>query len=290
MGILFEAFIQTASGVKSQEGTGLGLPISRQFVRLMGGDITVESAVGKGTTFKFDVVVEPISAAEVSQASDSRLVTGLAPGQKTFKILVVEDRWENRALLSRLLEPLGFQLKEAENGEIGVGMVAEWEPDLVLMDMRMPVMDGYEATKRIRALPKGQAVAVVALTASALEHERSAVYSAGCDDFVRKPFRESDLLEKIAKHTGAQYIYEDDTSTAAPAGDGKSNGVTPAMLAELPAEWVAELKDAINLLDKAGIIAAADKIREKNAPAAEAITTMANNYDFDPLLKLLEGN
>ena len=185
MKVLFDAFVQTASGQKQQEGTGLGLPISQQFVRLMGGELTASSEEGKGSVFRFDVRMGMAEAVEVPVEQPARRVVGLEPGQPVYRILVVEDVFESRKLLLNLLGLVGFDARGAENGQEGIAVWEKWEPNLIWMDMRMPVMDGYEATRRIKATPKGQDTVIVALTASAFEEQRSAVMSAGCDGFVR---------------------------------------------------------------------------------------------------------
>jgi CheY-like chemotaxis protein len=193
---LFEAFVQTKTGKESQEGTGLGLPITRSFVQLMGGEITVRSSVGKGSLFKFDILVSPVDAASITTKQPTRQVIALEANQPRYRILIADDKWSNCQLLIKLLNPLGFELREASNGKEAVEIWDEWEPHLIWMDMRMPVMDGYEATKQIKATIKGQATTVIALTATSLEEERAIVLSAGCDDFIRKPFREADILTR----------------------------------------------------------------------------------------------
>ena len=204
---LFEPFAQTETGLKSQEGSGLGLPISRKFVKLMGGDISVTSTVGLGTSFNFHIQVKPAESSEIQQAKIEHRIIGLAPGQRNYRILVVEDKWANRQLLVQLLLPLGFEVKEATNGEEAIALVEKWLPHLIWMDMRMPVMDGYAATQAIRAKNWNNPPIIIALTANAFEEERSIAISIGCDDFVRKPFQENTILEKIAEYLGVEYTY-----------------------------------------------------------------------------------
>ncbi|HEY1016384.1 MAG TPA: ATP-binding protein, partial [Herpetosiphonaceae bacterium] len=189
LGTLFEAFTQTASGRQAQEGTGLGLPISSRFVQLMGGEIQVRSEPGRGSVFSFEIDAARATAADLAARPARRQVTGLAPGQERPRILVADDKWNNRQLLIRLLAPLGFEVREAEDGLQAVELWEEWEPHLIWMDMRMPRLSGYDAATRIKSTTKGQAVVIVALTASTLEEERAMVLSAGCDEFLRKPFR-----------------------------------------------------------------------------------------------------
>ncbi|MGL6284836.1 MAG: ATP-binding protein, partial [Microcoleaceae cyanobacterium] len=191
---LFEAFSQTKSGQEAQEGTGLGLAISRQFVRLMGGDITVSSELGKGTTFQFSIEVKAGQANINHQNIHEKRVISLAPNQPIYKILAVDDKPINCQLLIKLLIPLGFDVQQASHGKEAIEIWESWQPHLIFMDMRMPIMDGYEATKYIKSHVKGSATVIIALTASVLEEEKAIVLSAGCDDFMRKPFKESTIF------------------------------------------------------------------------------------------------
>ena len=207
---MFTAFVQTKTGQQSEQGTGLGLAISQKFVKLMGGEITVKSELAKGTTFTFKI---PLNLPEIAYIKDNNIqhkIIASEPGQPTYKILVVDDNQEGRMLLTELLTPLGFEVREAENGQEAVDIWLSWLPHLILMDMRMPVMDGYEATKVIKNYPEGEATEIIALTASAFEEERSLILSAGCDDFLCKPFYASELLEKIAEYLGVNYVYEEE--------------------------------------------------------------------------------
>jgi urea ABC transporter urea binding protein len=285
---LFEPFVQSESGRKSQEGTGLGLPISQQFVRLMGGDITVSSILGQGTVFRFDVPIRLAEAADVQMRQAKQRVIGLEPGQPMYRILIVEDRWENRQLLVKLLSPLGFEVREAANGQEGVALWKSWEPHLIWMDMRMPVMDGYEATKQIKAQLKGQATVIIALTASALEEERSIVLSAGCDDFVRKPFQASALFEKIAQYLGVRYIYEEPTTPSSLQPGALPGVLTTEALAVMPDEWVAQLHQAATQAHAKLIFQLIEQIPEQNAPLASALRDFVNNFRFDKIIDLTQ--
>ncbi|MDM8549448.1 response regulator [Desulfobacterales bacterium HSG2] len=205
---LFDAFAQTETGRKSQEGTGLGLPISQKFVRMMGGNITVESGVGRGTVFRFGIQAETAEGAKIETAQSERRVIALAPDQPCRRILIVDDEESNRLLLVKLLALPGFKLRVAENGKEAVEIWEEWAPHLILMDMRMPVMDGFEATKRIKAAARGRAAVIIAVTAGVFEEDRAVVLSAGCDDFMCKPFNESEIFDVIQKHLEVQYVYD----------------------------------------------------------------------------------
>ncbi len=247
---IFDAFIQTERGRQSQEGTGLGLPISRQFVQLMGGELTVESRIGQGTTFKFNIQCEVVDSIQnpgdlKSQKLQNRVI-GLQPDQPLYRLLVVDDKVDNRKLLLRLLEPLGFEIRQAGNGQEGVEIWKQWQPDLIWMDIRMPVLDGYEATKRIKATPEGQSTVVIALTAGVFEEERATVLSSGCDDFIRKPFQEEEIFDQMAHHLGIRYIYEEKPpSDSAQTRKVDKKLLSAADLTVLPPEWLTDLRQAV---------------------------------------------
>jgi len=284
---LFEAFVQTQTGKDSQEGTGLGLPISRKFVELMGGEMSVISTVGKGTNFKFDIQVIAVNAADIQSPKPTRNVIALEPNQHRYKILIVDDKPLNRQLLIKLLNPLGFELKEATNGQEAIDIWDSWAPHLIWMDMRMPVMDGYEATKHIKGTIKGQATAIIALTASVLEEERAVILSAGCDAFMRKPFREADIFDAMHKQIGVRYIYEDPGVADLSAIKERDREMTAVDFVKLPESLVADLKLAILNADMDLIESAIDQIRLKDTVTASAIANCIENFEYDKVLKLI---
>jgi signal transduction histidine kinase/CheY-like chemotaxis protein len=207
LGQLFESFVQTSTGCESQQGTGLGLAISRKYVQLMGGeDLKVWSVVGEGTRFTFDIQVG-LSEPFTPQSQRSQRVVGLQEGQPSYRILVVDDYQTNRQLLTKLLSPLGFEVREADNGKAAIVQWECWQPHLIWMDMQMPEMRGCEATRYIKSQPNGNRTVIIALTASVFEEERITVLAAGCDDFVRKPVADTLIFEKMAQHLGVQYCY-----------------------------------------------------------------------------------
>lgn len=283
---LFEPFVQTETGRKSQQGTGLGLPISRKFVQLMGGDIEVNSVLGRGTSFKFDLQVKLANAAQIQTQKQTHRVKSLEPGQPEYRILVVDDRPANRLLLTKLLTPIGFQVREAENGLDAIAIWESWEPHLIWMDMRMPVMNGYEATRRIKSHVKGQATAILALTASTFESERAIVLSAGCDDFVRKPFQEDVLFEKMAQYLGVRYIYEHKDNFEAKTT--KAFILEPSSLQSMPNEWVEKLHLAAAQLDAETIATLVAQIPAENHPLAQALLDKVQDFDFDQIMNLAQ--
>ncbi|HEY9300416.1 MAG TPA: response regulator, partial [Phormidium sp.] len=184
---------------------------------------------------------------------------------------------DNRLLLHQLLEPLGFEIKEAENGLEAVTQWQNWQPHLIWMDMRMPVMDGYEATKRIKSQPEGQNTIIIAVTASALEEDRSLVLAAGCDDFIRKPFREATIWEAMAKHLGLRYIYEDEKVTNAQLN------LTSEALQVMPLAWISQLHQAAVSGDDALANQLIKQIPQPHANLATALSDLIDKYRLDTI-------
>ena len=197
---IFDAFAQGHRTEPGEGGTGLGLAISKSLVEMMRGEIRVQSEPGRGSTFTARIPLRLAEEAAVTSAEEPVAeVIGLAPGQPEWRILVADDNVENRLLLTDMLTQIGFIVKEVQNGETAVAQFQKWQPHFIWMDMRMPVMDGYEATKKIRGLPGGGAVKIVAVTASVLEEHREGILVSGCDDLVRKPFRYHEIFEAMAR-------------------------------------------------------------------------------------------
>ena len=283
---LFLAFAQTESGRQANEGTGLGLPISRKFVQLMGGEMKVQSTLGQGTTFSFEINVQVVQAAEVDTQKPSRQVIALQPGQQRYRILIVDDKWSNRQLLIKLLNPLGFALREAENGQQAIKVWDEWEPHLIWMDMRMPVMDGYRATQEIKSHTKGQATAIIALTASVLEEEQAVVLDAGCDGFLRKPFRSNDVFDIMHQHIGVRFVYDEPEPESVIVIPQEA--LTPAALAALPKELLAPLQQAVYLSDIRLTKQKIAQISRLDSALANQLTKLADELEYDEILELIE--
>ncbi|MBD1865075.1 MULTISPECIES: hybrid sensor histidine kinase/response regulator [Trichocoleus] len=297
LGTLFEAFSQTESGLRSQEGTGLGLPISRQFVRLMGGDITVNSTLGSGTIFTFEIQVGDAEAAVTLQQPVQRVI-GLAPDQPTYRILVVDDRSTNRQLLVRMLAPLGFEVREAENGQAAIALWQHWQPHLIWMDMRMPVMDGYAATQYIKAQPQGSGTTIIALSASVLDADRALILAAGCDDFVCKPIQEAVILNKIAQYLAVRYSYGTSDAPVSMQQDGnypnqqnaKAEGYRLGVesLTVMPTEWIAQLYQAADQVNNAWLFQLIAEIPEEQALLADTLSHWVHNFRCDKIIALVE--
>ena len=281
LSLLGTAFVRAGGG--QREGTGLGLAITRNFVRLMGGELQIDSQLGHGTTTSFSAELPAVSAESAALAPLPRRVVAMAPGQTRYRILVVDDRREARQLLMRLLTPLGFEVREASNGQEAVELWRNWPAHLIWMDMRMPIMDGRAATRRIKASPGGSATVIIALTASSFEEERADILAAGCDDFLRKPFHESDLFALMQKHLGVHFIYQQDGG----AGPAAAVNCDTGALRALPASLRNTLEQALVQLDTAAVTAAIAGISEPSL--AHALATLASEFQYTQILRLLQG-
>ena len=280
---IFEPFVQLGHQAESK-GTGLGLTITRQFIQLMGGTLELESALGKGSLFRADLPLKEARKEDIDEVykAETRDVVGLAPGQPEYRILIVEDQQENRMLLTKLLEPVGFQVRTADDGKQGVALFQDWHPHFIWMDRRMPVMDGLEATKTIRGLPGGKDVKIAAVTASAFEEQRSEILDAGADDFVRKPYRANEIYDCLAKNLGVKYVYADSQETS--ESDVK---LTPEMLLVLPQDLRAELQEALRSLDSERIGLVVRKVAPYNETLRKTLHRLVNNFEYDVILKAL---
>lgn len=287
MSSLFRAFVQTQSGVQSQEGTGLGLAISRDYAILMDGDIRVESEVGRGATFRLEISLP--TTEEIGLHVEQRRVVGLEPGQPTPLVLVVDDLVENRTLLRKLFTAIGMEVGEASNGLEAVDVWARLRPDVVLMDVRMPVMDGIEATREIRRLEgSGDRCAIIALTASAFDHDRTSILEAGGDDYIPKPFREAVVFDKLTAHTGIRFTYEESQQ---PEATGPFDSVmTAERVASLPHDILEALALAVTIGDAAAALDTVNRIREHDTALANEIRMLVRNYQFDALLEVLAAD
>ena len=283
---LFEPFSQTASGRVAQEGTGLGLPISRQFIQLMGGEISVESQIGKGTVFQFTIHASIVKTLKNANTQTHQVIA-LESNQPRYRILIVDDKVDNRQLLIQLLNPLGFELREADNGEEAINIFENWQPHLIWMDIQMPIMDGYQATQHIKAKnAQSQKVVIIALSASTFENENEKALSAGCDDFLRKPFREASIFDLMKKHLGVRYVYEK-TDNLPETKKTNQAVLTPSALAALPSELLSELEKATTLCDMEMINFIIEQIHSHNADLADALETLANDFKYDEISALL---
>jgi len=280
---LFKPFEQTTAGMRTKGGTGLGLAISQEYVRMMGGDFAVQSTVGVGSIFRFGICLEKTDQTSVPQKGDGRRVMGLRPDQPTCRILVADDKQDNRELLVQLLQSVGFEIRAVGNGEEALRVFEMWRPDLILMDTHMPVMDGCEAIRRIRATKHGKDVRIISVTASAFREDRAGVMAAGSDDVVGKPFRENELFEKIRKLLQLEYMYDQKN----PEEAGARIEVTRESLATMPADLLADLRAAIVEADLYRALTVIDLLEAHDAGMTEELRSLAKGYEYQALLDLL---
>jgi CheY-like chemotaxis protein len=254
---------------------------------MMGGAITVASKEGKGSTFRFEIDIREAAASEIKEkVMQRRRVIGLEAGRDIPRILVAEDKKDSRSMLVKLLRTVGFQVREAVDGKQAVDVFHQWRPDFIWMDIRMPVMDGLEATRRIKRTEAGQSTVIAALTAHALAGEREQILAAGCDDFVRKPFREYEIFGVMAKHLGLRYVYEDSREKAVPVAPDVD--IRPEQLTTLPADLLGRLYQAVVELDEDRTMALIEKIKTIDECIASGLDALARNLSYDTLLELLE--
>ncbi len=284
---IFKPFVQVGEQ-GAHVGTGLGLAISRQFVEMMAGSISVESSLGKGTILSVDLPVELVDEATISALTAQTQVgevAKLAPGQPEYRVLVVDDQHDNQTLLAQLMESVGFQSKIADNGEQGVQLFKRWHPHFIWMDQRMPVMDGVEATRRIREMPDGKEVKIVAVTASAFAEQRKDMLAAGMDDYIRKPFRASEVYDCLSKHLGVKYIYK-----SVPEPQEQDVALTPEMVEGLPEALRRELIEALENLDSDRIDTAIQQVATHNTTTQKKLSQLASNFDYQAILSALQKN
>ncbi len=284
---IFKPFTQTGHLLANQQGTGLGLAISSQFIQLMGGTISVESMPNKGSVFHFEIPAKVADASEVVQPLEKtrQRIVGLATDEPEWRILIVEDEANNRLLLGQMLASVGFNIRYAANGEEAIHQFQDWHPQLIWMDMRMPVMDGYEATRCIRTLPNGEQTKILALTANAFKEQEKQILAAGCDAVLHKPYNEALIFKTMGEQLGLHYIYE-----------GKDESPSQNSLPKLGIEDLQGLHDAwlMQFLRNAymGDIETMLSLT-KTLPATESETKVKldhciNNFQFQHLIKTLE--
>ncbi|MGB8356796.1 MAG: ATP-binding protein [Chthoniobacteraceae bacterium] len=282
---LFKSFEQTSAGHRAG-GTGLGLAISREFIRLMGGDIHVQSEVGVGSTFWFEIPVGialPVME-EACEGLHHRRVEKLTPGQPELRILIADDTQENCELLFHLLEPMGFQTKAVGDGEQAVVAFEQWRPHVVLMDLRMPKMDGLEAMRQIRRLPSGNEPCMIALTASAFFDNRDDAIAAGATDFLGKPFREHELFAMIRKYTGCQFLYADEAQVGKAPLDLDQGSIAAAF----PEELANRIYHASLDLDIEKVLALLGEAEPLAPEIVRELRARAERFDFQNLLQLFQ--
>jgi signal transduction histidine kinase/ligand-binding sensor domain-containing protein/DNA-binding NarL/FixJ family response regulator len=280
---IFEPFTQAGHSPAKQQGTGLGLAISRQFIQLMGGDITVESTEGEGSLFRFELQAKTTD--EAPSTLTKQRVISLAADEPEWRILIVDDVDDNRLLLRSLLESVGFTVREAVNGEEGIQQFQDWHPQLIWMDMRMPVMDGYEATRRIRELPGGKEIKILALTASAFKEQEGKILAVGCDAVLHKPYHEHDIFTAMGEQLELQYVYEETTETLSKQAVSK---LVLEDLQGLPDEWLEQFLTTTRLGDTEAMLALTKTLPASESETKAKLDRYINNFQLESLIKVFE--
>jgi CheY-like chemotaxis protein/nitrogen-specific signal transduction histidine kinase len=285
---IFDPFVQAASA-PTQKGVGLGLSICRHFVGLLGGTIALESVPGKGSRFRVETPAVIAAASEMTaHGVPAREVIGLEPAQPEYRILVVEDQPENRVLLQQQLERVGFAVRIAADGAQAIEIFQSWSPDFIWMDLRLPVLGGLEAGRRIRQMePDGRKVKIVALTASAFSAQRQEILDAGFDDLLRKPYRAEELFACMARHLCVRFTYGEWPTTP--------SLYVPATLliddlAAVSPVLRDELSRALVTLDPQRIALAIQQIAQQNGAVGNEMGRLAQKYAYTPILKALESS
>lgn len=278
---IFDAFYQTAAGVKKGEGTGLGLAISREYVHLMGGRLVVNDNPGGGSVFSFTIPL-PASSLTPTAVKNGKKIAALKQGVTSPRVLVVEDDTSSRELLIAVLKNAGIDTRGAENGKIALDIYAQWRPQFIWMDMRMPVMDGYEATRQIRAFGDDN-LFIVALTASAFMEDRQMILEAGCDDILTKPFQTEKIFELMQRFLQIEFDYE---QSAVAVAEESHQGLD---LSTLSHEQLQQLRDCgINLAHE-DMQCFIDSIQKQHSNTARELKQLLDNFRFDQIIAVCES-
>lgn len=280
---LFQRFVQTESGRRVGAGTGLGLAISQEFVHLMGGAITVISREGRGTVFVVHLPLKEGEAGAVHTEGRPRQVLRLLPGQAACRVLVADDLRDNRYLLADLLTRVGFEIRLATNGEEAVREFEEWRPHLILMDFRMPLMDGHEAIRRIRAVAGSNPPKIIAVSASVMDDNRKRLMEIGADDFISKPFRDVKLFEMIHEQLGVKYEYIDNLTGA--IGE-PADKLTPESLSDWPQDLIGSMREAVITADLDALLAMIHEGEAHQSHVAQELRRLAEGFEYQKLIDL----
>ncbi|MFI3189893.1 hypothetical protein BCS42_15945 [Crenothrix sp. D3] len=282
---LFKPFVQLVQENSDMKGTGLGLAISKSLIELMSGHISVNSELGVGSTFKIELPVAPANTDVIAVEQECAVVKAIAPDQPLWRLLIVDDNADNRLLLATILSNVGFQVREAENGQEAINAFEQWQPHLIWMDMRMPIMDGYEATTNIRQLAGGDKVKIVALTASVFKEQHQHIINSGCDAVLHKPFHIPEIFAMLKKQLGVEFVYRETTAPETLVIEH----ITVEMLSKLPLVLRQQLHQAALNLDTEETALIIAQIRNTAPDIADGLQTLAQAYQFEQLIQLTEA-
>ncbi len=285
---LFRHFVQTSTGI-NKGGTGLGLALSKELVTLMGGEISVKTEFGKGSTFCFyvELIETELSESDINNHKNHKRVKSVMPNIAPPKILVVDDRPENLRVVDNLLKAVGFETNIAADGLEAVKKFEDWKPNLILMDLRMPVLDGYEATRMIKFSERGKDTPIIALTASAFEEEKTRAKAVGVQGYIRKPFRESELFDMIAELLKIEYLYENEEEDKLQLAISQTEDVVLSYINQVPLAIIKKLLSTIKIADVDGFIDTVERIEFIEPKLTRYLLNLANNYEYEKIEDLL---
>jgi len=283
---VFDQFEQLGDVAGSGIGAGLGLHISKQYVQLMGGEIGFSTKLDKGSVFHVELPLRTTELADkVHTERDRGRITGLASEMQRFRLLIVDDEPQNRLLLQKLLEPLGFDLRQAADGQEAMALFQQWRPHLIWMDICLPDIDGLQVTRQIRASEAGASTKIVALTARALEHERTEILAAGCDNFISKPYRETEIYDALEKDLGVRFQYSEEKPSKAADEKGE---ISVAQLVNLPPDLLDALREAAVQLDMQRCLALVGDVEHIDAELGASLRRKVENLQYAELLQVLD--
>lgn len=280
---IFQPFEQVGDRSYKAEGTGLGLPITKRLIERMGGEIHVTSVLGKGSTFWVELNLPAIERSDTETQAVRKTIIGFVG--KSRRLFVIDDKWENRSVMVNLLTPLGFTVLEASNGQEGLDKVVEIQPDLVITDLVMPVVDGFEFVRRLRKMPQFTTIPVIAASASVFDYHQERSITAGCNDFIAKPFHADTLLDLLSQYLQLQWIYEESTTEEIAELSPDAPIILP------PEEHIKVLYGFAMMGDIAGILENLDKLEKENdqwMAFTRKIRQLAKNFEEEEICKFLE--
>lgn len=277
---IFEPFFRTAAAA-GEQGTGLGLAITRQYVEMLGGRIDMTSREGEGSRCRVELPVNVVALTGAREEPPSAARDLPVTAISEHRVLVVEDQPANARLLQHTLRRAGFAVRVAVNGQEGVEMFREWHPTFIWMDLMMPVLDGKEATRLIRAEPGGRDVKIVAISACRFESEKAAMLAAGCDEFVAKPCPPETILRCMTRHLGVEL-----PSTAVRSPSASTSG-SEDDIAKVPAPLREELREAVLSLDRTRVAGLIEQVRSAAPKVSDLLLRQATSLNFSAMLKTL---
>ncbi len=283
---IFSHFQQLTPGNRMKGGTGLGLAIVQAYVKAMGGDIEVESQVGSGSLFRFTLALPPGAPAVAGNHEKIPRRVRLKPGQGKVRILVVDDNETNREILVRFLGQAGFTVREAEGGRQACVLFDQWRPHLVLLDMIMPEMDGFDVLTHIRASGSAAGTPVIAVSASVLVEEEERVLASGAVAFLKKPFKADELFELMNRHLDVAFLDADESGDEFPARPDPAEGTRagePVSLDGLSPELAAELREAALRLDVERLQELLALVAQEHGPLAQRLAALVRGFRFEEL-------